>query len=195
MCLCEYICGTLGIGDSLNKQKADNLSDVPPWPRFIFREGIFLQLLIKVASLSHETVHVSSQHFSCSEAQIRVCVWTTNYNVRPWLWHNHLRSYSGRGEIISLFFALAKMLFYMTEKLGWDFSPTYYFLFFSFQLIPVRWTNHSANSRLRAQRTQICWKKPSYELYSVVMLHPCFKTSNPLNTDYSQWLLTKVPSG
>lgn len=58
----------------MNKQKADNFSDVTPWPQFIFREGIFLQLLGKVLSLSHETMHVSSQRFSCSDAQIAMCV-------------------------------------------------------------------------------------------------------------------------
>lgn len=58
----------------MNKQKADNFSDVTPWPHFIFREGIFLQLLGKVLSLSHETMHVSSQRFSCSDAQIAMCV-------------------------------------------------------------------------------------------------------------------------
>lgn len=113
MCLCECICGTLGIGDSMNKQKADNLSDVTPWPHFIFREGIFLQLLGKVVSLSHETMHVSSQRFSHSDAQIAMCVWTTRYHVRPCLWHKHLRSNRGGCERI---FTLAKTPVFLTER-------------------------------------------------------------------------------
>lgn len=119
MCLCECICGTLGIGDSMNKQKADNLSDVTPWPHFIFREGIFLQLLGKVVSLSHETMHVSSQRFSRSDAQIAMCVWTTHYHVRPCLWHKHLRSNRGGCERI---FTLAKTPVFLTERErgGWS---------------------------------------------------------------------------
>lgn len=98
-CVCASVfVAHLGIGDSMNKQKADNVSDVTPWPHFIFREGIFLQLLGKVASLPHETSRVSSQRFSCSDAQIATCSRTTRNHVRPCLWHNHLGSDGGAGE-------------------------------------------------------------------------------------------------
>lgn len=102
-----------GLGDSMNKQKADNLSDVTPWPHFIFRTPVppppfFLQLLGKVVSLSHEMLHVSSKRFSCCDAQIAMCVWKTRYHVQPCLWHSHLRSNrggAGRGFFsISLYF-------------------------------------------------------------------------------------------
>lgn len=98
-CVCASVfVAHLGIGDSMNKQKADNVSDVTPWPHFIFREGIFLQLLGKVASLPHETTRVSSHRFSCSDAQIATCSRTTRNHVRPCLWHNHLGSDRGDGE-------------------------------------------------------------------------------------------------
>lgn len=98
-CVCASVfVAHLGIGDSMNKQKADNVSDVTPWPHFIFREGIFLQLLGKVASLPHETTCVSSHRFSCSDAQIATCSRTTRNHVRPCLWHNHLGSDRGDGE-------------------------------------------------------------------------------------------------
>lgn len=161
--LCECICGTLGIGDSLNKQKADNLSDVTPWPHFIFRKGIFLQLLGKVVSLPHETMHVSSQHFSCSDAQIGACVWTTRYHVRSWLWHNHLGSNSVEGNIYFFFygFILAKSLpLWQRDRVG----RCFFFLLFFWDLFQS--DEQITYSGPRAQRTQSYWKRPNSELYS-----------------------------
>lgn len=169
MCLCECICGTLGIGDSMNKQKADNLSDVTLWPCFIFREGIFLQLLRKVVSLSRGTMHVSSRRFFCSDAQIVMCVWTTRYHVRPCLWHNHLRSNGGGGETT---FCISKdSSLPDRERKQWSIFGTN-----SSQMNKsLSWFRPKSSEDTEMLDKAQCWA-----LLTAVPLHPCFKTSNPV---------------
>lgn len=124
----------------MNKQKADNLSDVTPWPHFIFRAAYFFSpffvlLLGKVVSLSRETLHVSSKRFSCCDAQTPVCVWATRYHVQPCLWHSHLRSNRGGAQrgwrvfyFLFLFFASASTPVTLTVGTLGQF--------------PLRWTSH-----------------------------------------------------
>ena len=149
----------------MNKQKADNLSDVTPWPLFIFREGIFLQLLGKVLSFSHETAHVSSERFSCSDAQIALCVWTTRYHVRPCLWHNHLISNGGGGERI---FILAKAAVSLTKRGGGGIFR-----------INASQMNKSLIFRDQELEGHV-GRGPALGFAYRSPLNPCFMTSNPI---------------
>lgn len=55
--LCASVCvARWGLGDSMNKQKADNLSDVTPWPHFIFRTAFFFFFVFTVTGKSSETL-------------------------------------------------------------------------------------------------------------------------------------------